>query len=431
MKKKIFTLCVISFLLSSVFSNVRAIELVKGKVLSPPSFESPIAVTTTRTAEYFFVDCPVDVSFNLSGFIVSNAAAGAINNRKDTIVVYRNGEVLDSIVLGTGGYVELPTNNPSSFDFSYPLKPGSKSGSVTFTFKYIETTTTNVYSIGSFTWKVYEYPTVSTTVDLKGNLQTIYDAFYDRTTQFPGEVSFTVTGGSPDLEYNPYSGAAGHWRKVGGDKTITLKDLEVQNLIPGSTIVLQEPHGCKTGNLATFVVPEESSTSTVPSRPVYLPKVAGATLIPGEGTHFVPSGKSFSFQILPKGDNAGLKPEVTTGERNIPLPEGEEGITYKQIGEDVWEVTILGVQEAINVNVSFPTTQSSTGNAAVDGNRVWGAEGAAYITSATAGSAGIYSSTGALVKTVAYPAGTTTVPLPAGFYIISQGGSNNYKVIVK
>ncbi|MDR2041342.1 MAG: hypothetical protein LBP98_03375 [Tannerella sp.] len=179
------------------------------------------------------------------------------------------------------------------------------------------------------------------------------------------------------------------------------------------------------------MVPEQSSTSTVPSRPVYLPKVAGATLIPGEGTHFVPSGKSFSFQILPKGDNAGLKPEVTTGERNIPLPEGEEGITYKQIGEDIWEVTILGVQEAINVNVSFPTTQSSTGNAAVDGNRVWGAEGAAYITSATAGSAGIYSSTGALVKTITYPAGTTTVPLPAGFYIISQGGGNNYKVIVK
>jgi hypothetical protein len=90
-----------------------------------------------------------------------------------------------------------------------------------------------------------------------------------------------------------------------------------------------------------------------------------------------------------------------------------------------------GIQEAINVNITFPDKQSATGAAAIEGNQVWGATGTAYITSATAGKANIYSGAGALVKTVTLSAGTTSIPLPAGFYILSKDGRENYKVIVK
>jgi hypothetical protein len=176
------------------------------------------------------------------------------------------------------------------------------------------------------------------------------------------------------------------------------------------------------------VVPEHSSVSKAPQREVFIGEVKGATIIPGTGIHYVPSGKNYVFKVIPTGENAGLEPTVRTDREFI---SDEEGITYKEDGDGIWTVTLLGVQEAVNVNISFPDTKSGTGNAAVDGNQVWGAAGAAYITSAAAGSARIYGAAGAPVKTVAYPAGTTSVPLPAGFYIISKGGSENYKVVVK
>jgi hypothetical protein len=144
----------------------------------------------------------------------------------------------------------------------------------------------------------------------------------------------------------------------------------------------------------------------------------------------VPSGKNFAFKIFPTGEYAGLTPEVTTDRKIFP-PEGEADIKYKVDEDGIWTITLIGLQEAINVNITFPETSSSTGSAAVAGGQVWGAAGAAYITSATAGKASIYSGAGALVKTVTFSAGTTSIPLPAGFYILSKDGRENYKVIVK
>ncbi|MDR1336426.1 MAG: hypothetical protein LBK22_06325, partial [Tannerella sp.] len=143
------------------------------------------------------------------------------------------------------------------------------------------------------------------------------------------------------------------------------------------------------------------------------------------------SGKDYIFKIIPTGPNAGLKPEVTT-ERHRFIPD-ENSIDYKSDEDGVWKVTIRAVREPLNLDISFVSTdtESATGNAAVEGNRAWGADGAVYITSATAGSAGIYGSAGTLMKTVAYPPGTTATPLPAGFYIVSLNSSGNYKVAVR
>jgi hypothetical protein len=424
MKKRIFTLFVFSFLLNSVLSNVMVAE--EKDIFYGSGYN--LKLSLNRDQGVAFEDCSINLSFAFIDSVPSSADWDAYvfssNPRRDTIVIINGGVEVDRFV--TGKDISLTDTK----DLTEYLVDGTNNFEVLYRY-YTGSGGTN-RSLWTFTYKRYAYPTVISEFDGEG----IYDYFYGRTTQYQGQVAFTITGGSPELQYHLNNGVNEEgWRKVysgaPSSKQIKLTAAEIQNLIPGSAILVREPNGCNGKDvLATYEVPQSTFNGT--PRPVYLPKVAGATLIPGEGMiHYVPSGKSFSFKIYATGDNAGLKPEVTTEERNIPLPEGEEGITYKQEGEDIWVVTIHGIQEALSVNISFPTTQSSTGNAAVNGNQVWGAEGAAYITSATAGSAGIYSSTGALVKTVAYPAGTTTVPLPAGFYIISQGGSNNYKVIVK
>ncbi|MDR2042627.1 MAG: hypothetical protein LBP98_09990 [Tannerella sp.] len=457
MKKKIFTLCMISFLLSGVFSNVRAqsqydaYEVVNS---SQPTMWIGINVSVNTGKKYVFTSClPSTLQLSVTLGPRFQAISGWTSPRGDKFRVFVDGDTVAVIEPYNATTAELNVSVATPQTLGVPLPVKSAGEQTRIRFEYLNTgpTPDQEYKFGDVSILYVDYPTVSTILDLKGNLQTIYDAFYDRTTQYPGEVAFTITGGSPDLQYHVNNGIeliteepkneGLEWRPVyvddehkAGSKTVKLSAVDIQNLIPGSAILVREPNGCKGEKevIATYAVPEESSTSSgsIKQRAIYLPKVAGAKLIPGEGTHFVPTGKSFSFKVIPTGDNVGLKPEVTTAEEFVD-PEGNDLITYKQESEGIWVVTLHGVQKALNVNISFPTEQSSTGNAAVDGNQVWGAEGAAYITSATAGSAGIYSSTGALVKTVTYPAGTTTVPLPAGFYIIAQGGGNNYKVIVK
>ncbi|MDR1674847.1 MAG: hypothetical protein LBR86_00010 [Tannerella sp.] len=288
-------------------------------------------------------------------------------------------------------------------------------------------------SVGTFEYTVYANPTVSTNFDGVS----LYDYFYGRTTQFPGKVEFTIRGGSPDLEYSLTNFAQNTTpRRVyangyTGSQTIALTPLDIQNLIPGSTIQFNEPHGCG-AIMPVFGVPEvPEPLGGIIQRPIYIDKSveAHATIIPGTGIHYVPSGKNFVFKVIPKEADADAKVTVTTDRKILP-PEGEEDITYKIDDEGIWTVTIRGIQEALNVNISFAAPNSATGTAVVEGDQVWGTAGAAYITSATAGSVRIYGGTGALVKTVTYSSGTTAIPLPAGFYILSKGGSN-YKVIVK
>ncbi|MDR2139372.1 MAG: hypothetical protein LBP50_07480 [Tannerella sp.] len=275
----------------------------------------------------------------------------------------------------------------------------------------------------------HTYPTVNSNFDG----ESIYDYFYGRTTQFSGKVEFTRTGGTQDFLY---SIDGYNWKPFPYNGTLKLTPLEIQNLIPGSSILLKEPYGCQEIN-SSFGVPEKSGLlGGIVQREVYIAKSesADAVIVPGTGTHYVPSGKNYVFKIIPTGENAGKAPEVITG-RILPNEEMTDVSYEEDKAEGVWTVTIHGVTENLNLDVTFPEVDTqaggSTGNAAVEGSKVWGAAGAAYVTSDAAESINIYSAAGTLVKTVVTPAGTTAIPLPAGFYILSKGGSDNYKVIVK
>ncbi|MDR2041343.1 MAG: hypothetical protein LBP98_03380 [Tannerella sp.] len=72
MKKKIFTLCMISFLLSGVFSNVRAKEVITGKINNL----DPITVSSSRTVDYTFVDCPFNLTVDTAAGTWSAISSG-------------------------------------------------------------------------------------------------------------------------------------------------------------------------------------------------------------------------------------------------------------------------------------------------------------------------------------------------------------------
>jgi hypothetical protein len=429
MKKKIFTLCVISFLLSGALSNVMAQTWEKTDTIGS---DSRFKITTTAVYQKteVFKGCPANVSLVFAEAFMEDDSFKGEKRGRDTIVIYRNGEEIARYIAG----IDIPIpNTKGTITATRPLPWGSASGDVEFKVFYklpagvISQTEIELLTVN---YKVYDSPQVIVNSSYPG----VYDFFYGRTTQFPGKVELTVLSSSPSLQYS-INGGAGWTDFPAGSKTVSLSALDIQNLIPGSNILVRDAYDCDKDRVVqtTLGVPEQSSVGRIISRPVFIDKSveAHATVVPGPGIHHVPSGKDFVLKVTPKGENAGLQPTVTTIDRKIFPPDGEEDITYVDNGGGVWTVTLRGVQEALNVNISFPDTKSGTGNAAVDGNQVWGAAGAAYITSAAAGNARIYGAAGALVKIVAYPAGTTSVPLPAGFYIISKGGSENYKVVVK
>ncbi|MDR1102445.1 MAG: hypothetical protein LBL42_01690 [Tannerella sp.] len=215
-----------------------------------------------------------------------------------------------------------------------------------------------------------------------------------------------------------------------GRETLALSELEIQSLIPGSRIQLWEPEGCNSAIL--FGVPEVQESGII-SRPIYTAQSESnkGLIVPGTGIHYVESGKNYVFKLYPKEENLGKQLIVATDRKFIKDDEG--GVVSKQDEDGVWTVTLVAVQEPVNLALSFleETESSATGAAAVEDGSVRGADGAAYISSAAAGSDAIYSTAGALVKTVACTAGTTSIPLPAGFYIISLSNGENYKVAVK
>jgi hypothetical protein len=428
MKKKIFTLLVSSFLLSGAFSAVNAQSQYHSKQVN--SNRSDMGVGISIPHGYVFPNCAwLSVTFTLEKNFTTNASS--IGNNRDKIEILLDGQsaaVIDMIRPADPATALCLISKEGSQTINIPLS--SPIGKKSLSFVYHRNQGSGEHTaIGPFSIDFIDYPTVTTDLDK----QAIYDYYYDRTTQFPGKIEITRTGGSPDLQY---SIDGFHWTDFPGT-TASLTDLEMQNLIPGSQILVRERYiACGLYSNSFIDVPEHQGVlGGVISRPVYIGPVENATVIPstsGSGMmHYVPSGKNFVFKIQPTGPNAGLKPTVTTEETRY-LPEGVEGITLSENEPGVWTVTILGVQQSLNVNISFGVeTESATGTAAVEGSNVWGADAAVYISSATAGSAGVYSTAGALLKTVAYPAGTTAVSLPAGFYFVSLNGGDNYKVAVK
>jgi hypothetical protein len=435
MKKKIFTMLVSSFLLAGAFSNVNAQNNVIatgnaagtiGNYLVTVTVEGKIAPSPDG-GMYGMLDCAKSVKFSFGNPPWSPSIIGIITGRGDEITLYCNGVeyahrtlTKDSASLVDDGYISLSLSTPipkgSVLSWGYYNKGAVIDGG-------------GKYTYGNYKFALYESPKVSTTL----NGKTIYDYYYDRTTQFPGKVQITRTGGSPDLLYSidgfhpsPFPGT-----------TVSLTELEIQNLIPGSQILWDEPNDCINGWTSLIDVPEHQGIlgGTI-SRPIYIGPVENAKIIPGVSgtgtTHFVPSGKNFVFKIQPTGLNEGLKPEVTTAETRY-LPEGVEGITLSESEPGVWTVTILGVQQSLNVNISFgvePESAPTKTPIVDDGNfQAYGVAGAVKVFNAE-GVIELYTIDGRKYNSVPATGGEQTIAAPRGLIIVKNSGKAE-KVVVK
>jgi hypothetical protein len=418
-------LFVSSFLLMSAFSigNAQNYDLTlvgSGQLAPGTGSEFEFYADRPADAMYVFNNCGFGLLVKLGNGFSTNNNIAARNDTMEVYSVYKGNWLL---LTSFSGNEIMNLGGKSTRIGFYPWADTEGIGYVELVVRYHwGGGSERDYPIKSFPF--IPYPEVRTNVDGEA----IYDYFYGRTTQFTGKVEFSRTGGSKHLQY---SIDGWNWKPFGAGNTHVLTPLEIQNLIPGSSILFREPYGCI--DAAPWLdVPEPQVLGGLISRSIFIDPADehGATIVPRAGIHFVESGKKFAFKVFPTGANAGKKPIVTT-DRKL-LPDAEGGIEVKDNQDGSWTFTLIAVQEPVNVFITYdPEPASATGNATVEDGQVWGAEGVAYITSATAGSVSIYSATGALVKTVAYAAGTTAIPLPSGFYIVSKGDGENYKVIVK
>jgi hypothetical protein len=400
--KGIFTLLIVGIWLSGAFSVAKAQTSISGVINIDYPENSKYRIFVERG--YVFNNCPFTLHFEWG-----------VDHIGRDFQCYKS-----DVVPPPTETMKITSSDP--MDVLFDPGTGAVGETLNLVFR-IRTGPGGFATLGTITLTRIDYPTV--TGELTG--RDLYDYYYGRTTQYPGKIEFSRTGGSPDLMY---SIDGFHWGAFPGT-TLALTPLDIQNLIPGSKILVSEPFGCN--QPVPFIdVPEQSGVANIISRMVFIPPVEDATIIPGPGIHYVPSGKNYVFKIQPTGSNIGLKPEVTT-DRRLFIPD-EESISYQTNEDGVWTVTIYAVREPLNLDITFTdaagTKSTATGPAVPEGSRVWGADGTLYITSTTAGNAGIYGAAGALVKTVAYAPGTTATPLSAGFYIASLN-HGNYKVIVK
>jgi len=165
---------------------------------------------------------------------------------------------------------------------------------------------------------------------------------------------------------------------------------------------------------AIFVTPAPQPTPGLP-RQVTL-KVSGAYESDvATGIYYVDSGDSFTFTVKPKTD--GDEPVVTTSRKSSAV---DKDYVVKPVGDGAYEITVYGINSPTTITVESSSPSAVAGIAAL---KVYASGNAIFIDAPTAGTAQIYAESGALVKTVSYGAGQTTVALTKGIYVVKTGNT--------
>ncbi|MDR2120206.1 MAG: T9SS type A sorting domain-containing protein [Tannerella sp.] len=241
------------------------------------------------------------------------------------------------------------------------------------------------------------------------------------TPDYDGSAELSIVGGSSQLqyllgngkwEYVYTAGLQGETWNPNADSIVPFTATQISNF--PDVIYFKEP------NTSTYreirIRGEEYPVVPITPRLVTIPTVSGATLLPS-GKVYVESGKDLELTITV--DDVKKEPKLTAD-------QGWE-VEREYLGGNVYKYTIKRVTKATNIHVELVPAGISD----VEGSSVWSAGGQIYVTAATAASAQIYGATGAVIKQVSLGAGeTTSVSLPAGFYIVTLNG-NAYKVILK
>jgi hypothetical protein len=420
MKKKIFTLICLSFLLSSVVSMVVAQSVGWTGIGTKESWagggwpSAPI-LPNLSDADNGFLYSQCEYTFIVKGhgsdewtFFTTLEATYRDENdalQRDTLPSYLNipsgfKVAKNDSLLVTFSIKDLPAKYDSVNVLVYGAKSPANNPLIV---------TTEIGPGRHFK----NYPQVSV-------------AYTPPTVSYPGRADISVLKNSNEYNYygllRSFDGVrwdSVYYKDDGEHKIRPLTEAEIDNLL-GDVIYFKELNTC---SYITVQLTDPELPFPGINRPVTIPGVSGAILTPSTGIHRVAFGADFTFTVRPQGANAGLMPKVSTGRS---LPEGDD-VSVKNLGNGLYEVTIKKVTEALNLSIEFVPDAT----AAVETSSVWSAGGQVYVTAATATSAKVYGATGALVKQIALSAGETTgIAVPTGFYIVTLN-NKAYKVIVK
>ena len=422
MRKKIFTLCALGFLLSGALSTVKA-------QINLSNTAAGWAITGTDVA---YEGCQFTLNFKFDG----GNGVPPTDWTNDTVFITVPQSLLD--------YTDIASQFSKKGNDLY-LLIRSKTGTFSLTItvaKDIPLSYNNTRLVLGFFWQPAAVKGTSSlslgpaTINLYSALKYEIKFYADRGPKYKGLVELTKTGGSGQIYYSIRGGE--NWAYNGNiwnTSSLILDPLKIQNLTSEWDIrVYDMANPCNSYGEPTIIIPvPDGLIAPDLKRPVFIPlEQTGYKTFPAGGIYFVQSTKSFTFNVQPTGENEGKKPVVTVVDRKV-LPAGAVSVSDPlEIADGVWSVTINSIQEEINLDIRF-AEEETTGNAvADDAKAVIGGKGLLYISSAqAAGTAKIYNIVGAQVKTVAYAAGqTTSVALASGVYIVALT-DGKYKVIVK
>ena len=441
MKKKIFTLFALGFLLSMVCGVVSAQKPVM--VIEPTgdlidSWGPTIGKVTEKIIGYYddpiwndmtaeeldvaaanrmVEGCSYKLTVNLPGRMVTSSAtnpAGFLEYVKDSKVTI----VYPSNVKLAAGYAKDFIIVPGKTDYSFTFTIAEFTSNSVGTFD-LKVEGAGIYAGSTFdaaglVWyddggitplwapKSIPYTRVATRPTFKVE--------YERPqTWFYGMLDNHIKGGTPDMLISIDEGYT--WV----DRYYEFTTEDIRDAMPPFWVKI--PGSC--GIFPLMYIDDLPYEVPGIVRAIVLPKVDGIEITyPLGQLHYVRSGSDFVFYVNPKG----ARFTVLTGRSS----DNAGGVLYERQADGTWKITIKAVSSAINVEIVY-----GVGNETVAGSAVWAEGGQVFINSAVAGSANIFNATGALVRTVTFGAGETAgAALPAGIYVAVINGKA-VKFVVK
>ena len=173
-------------------------------------------------------------------------------------------------------------------------------------------------------------------------------------------------------------------------------------------------------------------TSTTPPDPpvptvcvITIPSVKGATTAHAAGQHEVDRGKPFNFTLtLDPGYDESI-PEVYVNNQLLTTT------SVRTAGSRVYSYTIESITEYVTIKIlgikeNDPLSIDEASNVSY---RVYSSEGTLYVDSPQDDTMALYGISGVLIIQKAIPAGTSSLLLPKGGYVV-RIGMETYKIVI-
>jgi hypothetical protein len=168
----------------------------------------------------------------------------------------------------------------------------------------------------------------------------------------------------------------------------------------------------------TVVVPEVVYRVEVPS-------VEGAATVPPPGVYYITAREDFVFRLIPREQYTLTYTKVKTGSRL----QDEEGYTEMVENADGTRTYIFHeVLDRLKIEV---TGVSPSGNVEATGASLWAESKQLHVQTPSDAVVSVYMLTGQLYTQQKVSAGTTSIALPSGMYIVTLDGSRRVRIVVR